>query len=94
MKKPLYNLLFLGSTVLLLSACGEESKKKDSEESTPVEEEVQETQEWGFSSQGGNTYSVPSPNELFGIIKQSDLPYQEGLVSTDAVNYTVQKFRH
>lgn len=93
MKKTLYNLLFLGSTILLLSACGEESKKKDSEESTPVEEEVQETQEWGFSSQGGNTYSVPSPNELFGIIKQSDLPYQEGLVSTDAVNYTSSKIQ-
>ncbi|GAB4381144.1 MAG: hypothetical protein Kow0075_12830 [Salibacteraceae bacterium] len=84
----LFSIAFIGFAT---QSCGgetqtsQESEQPDS--STVVE--VQET--WGFSSHGGNSYQVPSPNELFAIIKGSNVPYKENLVNTEPVNYESRK---
>ena len=34
---------------------------------------------------------MPSPNELFSIIKESNLPYKDGLINTESTNYSTSK---
>ena len=95
MKRPYLNLLLSGIATIALASCGDDEPKKTDEtptvDSTMVVEE--ETQVWGFDSEGGNSYQVPSPNELFAIIKESELPFQEGLISTEPGNYTSSKIQ-
>ncbi|GAB5539993.1 MAG: hypothetical protein Salg2KO_20960 [Salibacteraceae bacterium] len=90
MKKSLLNLLLAGTAMAVLNACGGEQEKKEVSVE-PETVEAADTETWGFDSQGGNSYTVPSPNELFSIIKQSKLPYKEGLVGTEAANFTSSK---
>lgn len=90
MKKHYLNLLLSGAVAFGISGCTGSDEKKgtaDQGDSTAVNE----TEVWGFEAMGGNSYQVPSPNELFSIIKSSKLPYKEGLVSMEAVNYTSSK---
>lgn len=92
MKTPYIKFLSTGLLIGILTACGGDSSD------TKVEPQVdstltdnQESEMWGFDSMGGNSYQVPSPNELFSIIKSSKLPYKDGLISTESVNYTSSK---
>ena len=76
----------------MLTSCGgdgSDNKVEPQIDSTLTDN--QESEMWGFDSMGGNSYQVPSPNELFGIIKESKLPYKDGLISTESVNYTSSK---
>lgn len=74
---------------MLLVSCGGTEEKKNTtldQESQPVLQEA-DPQSLGFGDEGGKTYAVPSPNELFSIIKESKLPFKEGIISTQSVNY-------
>ncbi len=78
----------------LVSCGGEEnssSTDSPSVDSTMLLEE--ETEVWGFDAAGGNSYQVPSPNELFAIIKESELPFRENLIATSSVNYNSSKIQ-
>lgn len=92
MKKQYLNLLLSGALVLNFSACGDgdNSKEEQTVDSTAADSGAEM---WGFDSMGGNTYQVPSPNELFAIIKESKLTYKEGLVSTEAIQYSSSKIQ-
>lgn len=94
MKQRYLPLLLCGVIPFFLTACGGEDPKKDdtpAQDSATVVTDEQEPEMFGFTANGGNTYTVPSPNELFSIIKTSKLPYQEGLISTEPVNYSSSK---
>lgn len=91
MKKPYLKYLASGVIIIMLASCGNDSTEtKDTPtiDSTIVEES---TEVWGFDAAGGNSYQVPSPNELFAIIKESKMPYLEGLIQTTSTNYTSTK---
>jgi hypothetical protein len=92
MKTPYIKLLTTGLVIGMLTSCGgdgSDNKVEPQIDSTLTDN--QESEMWGFDSMGGNSYQVPSPNELFGIIKESKLPYKDGLISTESVNYTSSK---
>lgn len=92
MNKHYLTLFFTGTAALMLAACGGETKDESSTETKDTAEVVEPTStQMGFGSQGTQTYAVPSPNELFSIIKESKLPYKDGLISTSAVNYSSSK---
>jgi hypothetical protein len=89
MKKRNLTILTAGALMLSLASCGGSDEKKTGvpqEQEQPVLQEA-DPQHLGFGDEGGRTYSVPSPNELFSIIKEGKLPYKEGIISTDGVNY-------
>jgi len=90
MKKTHLSLLIASSLSLTLASCGgsdESIKEVTAETEQPVIKDAEPSAPLGFGDQGGSTYSVPSPNELFSIIKDSKLLYKEGVVSTESVNY-------
>ncbi|MEQ9186373.1 MAG: hypothetical protein RLP15_01480 [Cryomorphaceae bacterium] len=90
MKKRYLKLLFASSLTLLMVACGGETE--ESKDTTPQDQPViRDAAPMGFGDQGSSTYTVPSPNELFSIIKESKLPYSENLVSTESAMYTSSK---
>jgi|GEM_PF-326315 len=93
MKKQYLTYLISGIVTASLVSCGGEPEKPEIPQPENVEtlSPAEPSQTWGFSSEGGNTYTVPSPNELFSIIKQSNLGYMDGLISTEAVNYSSSK---
>ena len=79
---------------LTLISCGGENTgttETTAVDSTMIVEDKPEV--WGFDATGGNSYQVPSPNELFAIIKESKLGYQEDLISMAPVNYTSSKIQ-
>ncbi|MEX2596048.1 MAG: hypothetical protein WEC59_03885 [Salibacteraceae bacterium] len=88
MKKTNLSLFFAGSMLMFLASCGGETENKEAK--PPAEEQpvVQSADPVGFGDQGSTSYTVPSPNELFSIIKESKLPYKEGLISTETKNYS------
>ncbi len=89
MKKQNLSILTIGALAITLASCGGTEEKKTTApeyQEQPVLQEA-DSEPLGFGDAGGRTYSVPSPNELFSIIKDSKLPYKEGVISTDAVNY-------
>ncbi len=94
MKKPHIRLILSSAVALTLVSCGGENSSRtetataDSAMIVEAEPEV-----WGFDATGGNSYQVPSPNELFAIIKSSEIGYQENLISTVPVNYTSSKIQ-
>lgn len=90
MKKHYLNLFLSGLVAVAFTACGGSDEKNDKDANVDTTT-VEEPEIWGFQSSGGNTYAVPSPNELFAIIKGSKLPYKEGLITTEAVNYSSSK---
>ena len=59
----------------------------------PQEEQpmIRQAEPIGFGEQGSTMYAVPSPNELFSIIKDSKLPFKEGLITTEAIKYSTSK---
>lgn len=91
MNKRYLQLLFIGVLTSMTAACGGESE--ENQEMPPQEEQpmLREAEPIGFGEQGSTMYAVPSPNELFSIIKDSKLPYKEGLISTDAMKYSTSK---
>lgn len=90
MKKRYLKLLFASSLTVLMVACGGETE--ESKDTTPQDQPViRDASPMGFGDQGSSTYTVPSPNELFSIIKESKLPYSENLVSTESAMYTSSK---
>ncbi len=89
MKKRNLSLILSGTVAILLSSCGGET-----EQSAPPQEEqavIRPAEPLGFGDEGSQAYSVPSPNELFSIIKESKLPYKEGLINTESINYSTSK---
>jgi len=89
MKKRYLTLILSGSVVALMSSCGGES-----EQPAPPQEEqtvIRPAEPLGFGDEGSQSYSIPSPNELFSIIKESKLPYKEGLINTESTNYSTSK---
>lgn len=95
MKKHYLPLLLIGGLCFTLTACGGDG---DNSGDTPAPADTidaaaddSEQEMLGFTSMTGNTYTVPSPNELFTIIKNSDIPYQDGLVSTESQKYSSSK---
>lgn len=86
MKKLNLSILTSGLLIYLLSACGGSGEQQPI---TPEEDNtvLQETNTLGFGN-ASRSYSVPSPNELFSIIKDSKLPYKDNIISTEAVNYS------
>lgn len=86
MNYPLYRFLMIAGVSTLLTACGDEGNDDSTSGDATIETEV-----WGFDSKGGNSYAVPSPNELFSLIKASKLPYKEGLISSESHKYTSSK---
>jgi|APSaa5957512535_1039671.scaffolds.fasta_scaffold10162_4 hypothetical protein len=75
----------------MISSCGGETESNSQEADADSTVAEVETQSLGFDAQGGSSYAVPSPNELFSIIKDSHLPYVDGLVSTEQPNYETSK---
>jgi hypothetical protein len=90
-KKHYTKLLASGTLMIFLSSCGGDHESKTTPDTDSTGIESGEGQMWGFDSMGGSSYQVPSPNELFGIIKESQLPYMDGLVSTNSINYSSSK---
>lgn len=86
--KPLASLFILAITVVGCDGSGNE--KKTDAPATTEEAEVTE-QGFGFDVMASDSYQVPSPNELFQIIKNSKLEYKEGLVTSSTGNYTSSK---
>lgn len=84
--KAYYYLFTAGSLIATLASCSGDPKP----ESHSVQQDtvIQEDMGFGFSDLAQTTYAVPSPNELFSIIKSSKLPFKENLVSTESINYT------
>lgn len=92
MNKTLTQLAFLGILALGFSGCdnGASEKKSGPEQATDTAAAA-ESQASGFDVMSGDYYQVPSPNELFLIIKNSELPYKEGLIDSKPTNYTSSK---
>ncbi len=89
MKKKYLTLLLSGSVAVMMSSCGGET-----EQPAPPQEEqtvIKPSEPLGFGDEGSQSYSVPSPNELFSIIKESNLPYKDGLINTESTNYSTSK---
>lgn len=86
MKKLNLSILASGLMLSFLTSCGGEKEQNQTlpEEDTSV---LQESTGLGFGD-ASRSYAVPSPNELFSIIKESKLPYNESIISTEAVNYS------
>lgn len=91
MKRHYISLLCSGSLLFMITACGGETDTQSNETAVDTAIAEVETQSLGFDAQGGSSYAVPSPNELFSIIKESELPYVEDLVSTEQPNYETSK---
>jgi hypothetical protein len=94
MKRPCIRLILPSVVALTLISCGGENTgttETTAVDSTMIVEDKPEV--WGFDATGGNSYQVPSPNELFAIIKESKLGYQEDLISMAPVNYTSSKIQ-
>lgn len=92
MKIPYITTAITIATVFLFTGCGgEATNNSETPAADSTANEAEEVEMWGFDSMGGNSYQVPSPNELFAIIKESDIPYQEGLISTTVGNYSSSK---
>lgn len=95
MKRPYLDLILSSAVAITLVSCGGEDNSNATE--TPAPDSItvieEEPEVWGFDANGGNSYQVPSPNELFAIIKDSELPYQENLISTAPVNYSSSKIQ-
>ena len=89
MKKRYLTLLLSGSVAVMMSSCGGETDQP----ALPQEEQtvIRPAEPLGFGDEGSQSYSVPSPNELFSIIKESKLPYKGGLINTESVNYSTSK---
>ena len=89
MKKRYLTLLLSGSVAVMMSSCGGETDQP----APPQEEQtvIRPAEPLGFGDEGSQSYSVPSPNELFSIIKESKLPYKDGLIYTESVNYSTSK---
>jgi len=89
MKKRYLTLLLSGSVAVMMSSCGGETDQP----APPQEEQtvIRPAEPLGFGDEGSQSYSVPSPNELFSIIKESKLPYKDGLINTESVNYSTSK---
>jgi hypothetical protein len=85
--KAYYYLFTAGSLIATLASCSGDPKPEVNsvQQDTIIQEE---SMGFGFSDLAQTTYAVPSPNELFSIIKSSKLPFKENLVSTEPVNYT------
>lgn len=95
MKRPYLTLILTSAIAVALVSCGGE-ENSSSTESPSVDSTMLlegETEVWGFDAAGGNSYQVPSPNELFAIIKESELPFRENLISTSSVNYNSSKIQ-
>ncbi len=91
MNKRYLKLLFVSSLTIVMAGCGgetEENKEAIPQDDQPV---IHDATPVGFGDQGSSTYTVPSPNELFSIIKESKLPYREDLISTEPSIYTSSK---
>ncbi|NCG29525.1 MAG: hypothetical protein GWP27_03535 [Bacteroidetes bacterium] len=91
MKRRYISLLCSSSLLVMISSCGGETESNSQEADADSTVAEVETQSLGFDAQGGSSYAVPSPNELFSIIKDSHLPYVDGLVSTEQPNYETSK---
>jgi hypothetical protein len=82
-----YSFLIAGTLLASMASCtGGSDQEHNSSENDTVNQE--QTMGFGFEDLSQTTYGVPSPNELFSIIKTSNLPYKDGIVSTESVNYT------
>ena len=92
MKTPYLKIIVTSLTIGIMTSCGgDATEKKETPQVDPATLETEETEMWGFDSMGGNSYQVPSPNELFGIIKESKLPFKDDLISTNSYQYTSSK---
>jgi len=91
MKKRHLSLLLAGSTALMLASCGGETEQSNAPEPTDDQPVISDATPIGFGEQGSTVYTVPSPNELFSIIKDSELPYRDDLVSTETQIYSSSK---
>ncbi|MEZ4721212.1 MAG: hypothetical protein R2813_04970 [Flavobacteriales bacterium] len=91
MKKHYLTLFATALSVIVFTSCGggDNAKSEPQEDTTAVD--TNEVEMWGFDAMNGSSYQVPSPNELFGIIKSSKLPYKDGLITTAQVNYASSK---
>jgi len=76
--------------VILLNGCASESGSETTPPAT-VEGTEDENMETGFvntDTWSSAVYMIPSPNEVFDLIKGSDLPYKEGLIDVSNSNYS------
>ncbi len=86
--KPIAILSILATTVV---GCGGEGTEKKTDVTPEADSTAVEDQMFGMDVMSSNNYQVPSPNELFLIIKNSELEYKEGIVTSGAANYNSSK---
>lgn len=90
-------MLTVVSSVALLSGCGGNEDPSNDEHSTKVVEDdstdVEEVQHMDIDPE--MTYSVPTPNELFAIIKETGVAFDQSILNDPekADNYTSKKLQ-
>lgn len=91
MSKTLRPLAILSFAAIFLSGCGGEGGAQKTDKAPEKEAKKTVDVSTGFDMISGDYYQVPSPNELFLIIKNSELPFREGVISVEAGNYVSSK---
>lgn len=99
MKKKILKWTFVSTLATVLVGCGEETKKvEDGIDKVVVVDSVAEVDTMEFQGPELDpeiTYSVPTPNELFTIIKETGVAFEPSILnSTDnASDYTNKKIQ-
>lgn len=91
-----FAMLTMASSVALISSCGDNKKEEVGENHQPeVVEDVAVTEELHVSVDPDMTYSVPTPNELFAIIKETGAAFDEAVLNDPAKadSYTSKKLQ-
>lgn len=92
-----FAMLTMTSSVALISSCGDNKKEEGEENHQPtvVEEDVAVTEELHVNVDPDMTYSVPTPNELFAIIKETGAAFDEAVLNDPAKadSYTSKKLQ-
>lgn len=93
MNKILKPIAILGLMAFTFYSCSEGTEKKKKGETDADTTMSESDNAFGFQVMDEQSYQVPSPNELFLIIKNSELPYKDGLVEATPQNYETRKAR-
>jgi len=85
MKKNMlkWNVIALIGLVVGFSSCGEEAKPEENKEKVIVEDDVEDTTVLDIPELDPDmAYSVPTPNELFTIIKETGVAYDASVLNS------------
>lgn len=85
--KKYSNLVLVFGILATMTSCGGNSGEDQSANDSTDMQQVG----FGLDDLAQTQYAVPSPNELFLIIKSGKLPFHDGLIDTEQPNYSSSK---